>query len=67
MIASATKSSMVITDLSELEDLMKDIGGCDIDITNDPSFIDEHSEKLMTHDHRRAKGTITSRVLRWGI
>ena len=69
MIAKATKSHVVITDLPELKELMNDnirrnFGGGG---TNDASFIDEYSNKLITYDDKRAKGTITSRVLRWGI
>ena len=65
----AAKSHVVIVDLPELWELMNDnikrnFGGGD---TNDASFIDEYSNKLITHDDKRAKGTITSRVLRWGI
>mmetsp|Transcript_24201 Transcript_24201/g.52193 ORF Transcript_24201/g.52193 Transcript_24201/m.52193 type:complete len:437 (+) Transcript_24201:431-1741(+) len=73
MIAKATRSQVEITDLPELEDLMRENidrnfsrGDC-IDINN-AAMTDESSSKqqITTHDDK-AKGTITSRILRWGM
>jgi ribosomal protein L11 methylase PrmA len=69
MVGKATKSQVTITDLPELEELMDDNVrrnfGPSVD---DDSLLSEEERKLLTYlDSGKAKGTVTSRVLRWGV
>ncbi|EED87809.1 predicted protein [Thalassiosira pseudonana CCMP1335] len=69
MIAKATNSHVTITDLPELEGLMLDNvlrnfgsgGDAEAEVERDLDL-----PSLTTHDGK-AKGTVTSRVLRWGV
>mmetsp|Transcript_41068 Transcript_41068/g.87490 ORF Transcript_41068/g.87490 Transcript_41068/m.87490 type:complete len:351 (+) Transcript_41068:306-1358(+) len=62
MIAKATRSDVVVTDLPELEGLMRDNVRRNFGGSDDEAIC----ESAVDHDHR-AKGTISSRVLRWGV
>ena len=81
MVAKATNSHVTITDLPELQDLMaenvrRNFGHDDVkeeegnvDDTNDVAAVElsEEERKLITHlDGTKSKGTVKSRVLRWG-
>jgi len=65
MIAKTTQSRVEVTDLPELEDLMRDNINLNFEgVGGDESY----AEKLMfSDDEKKAKGTISSRVLRWGV
>jgi len=75
MIAKATESDVVITDLPELEGLMEDnvrrnFGGerCPQDDVVVGDSDESSSVTLLTaHDRSAARGTVSSRVLRWGV
>mmetsp|Transcript_2339 Transcript_2339/g.4245 ORF Transcript_2339/g.4245 Transcript_2339/m.4245 type:complete len:447 (-) Transcript_2339:69-1409(-) len=70
MVGKATKSQVTITDLPELEELMGDnvrrnFGPSE---DNDADDLSKEERSLITHlDGGKAKGTVTSRVLRWGV
>jgi predicted nicotinamide N-methyase len=78
MVGKATNSHVTITDLPELQDLMtenvrrnfghdvkEDVGN--VDDANDDVELSDEERKLITHlDGTKSKGTVKSRVLRWG-
>lgn len=75
MIGKATNSHVTITDLPELQDLMaenvrRNFGeeGNDDDAAAGVSVkLSDEERKLITHlDGTKSKGTVKSRVLRWG-
>mmetsp|Transcript_2362 Transcript_2362/g.4722 ORF Transcript_2362/g.4722 Transcript_2362/m.4722 type:complete len:451 (-) Transcript_2362:59-1411(-) len=76
MIAKATESDVVITDLPELEGLMEDnvrrnFGGErrleDDDVVGDSDASSSMTSSTAARDRSAAGGTVSSRVLRWGV
>ena len=64
MLAKATNSHVEITEVPELEELMADNVKRNFFEEDDKSVVDD--EMTTGHDGK-AKGTISSRVLRWGV
>lgn len=73
MVGKATNSQVTITDLPELEELMGDnvrrnFGPSSVDIAAEEESLSKEERNLVTYlDGGKAKGTVTSRVLRWGV
>ncbi|KAL7499038.1 hypothetical protein ACHAWT_009634 [Skeletonema menzelii] len=72
MVGKATKSQVTITDLPELEELMSDnvrrnFGPLVDESVKEESLSEEERSLLAYLDGGKAKGTVTSRVLRWGV
>lgn len=72
MVGKATQSRVTITDLPELEELMDDNVrrnfGPLVDTDEEEDGISELERMLLTYlDGGKANGTVTSRVLRWGV
>lgn len=71
MVGKATKSQVTITDLPELEELMGDNVrrnfGPSVDVAAEESLSEEERSLVTYLDGGKAKGTVASRVLRWGV
>ena len=70
MVGKATNSHVTITDLPELEELMGDNVRRNFGPTSsvDEEKLSAEERSLLTYlDGDKAKGTVTSRVLRWGV
>ena len=69
MVGKATKCHVTITDLPELEELMGDNVRRNFGPTSgDEEKLSVEERSLLTYiDGEKAKGTVTSRVLRWGV
>lgn len=62
MLAKATRSDVLVTDLPELEGLMRD----NVNRNFGGDLSEEQSDLLNTCDNK-SKGTVTARTLRWGV
>ena len=71
MVGKATRSEVTVTDLPELKGLMNDNVRRNFGPIVDAAAVDDLSDEergLLTFlDGGKAKGTVTSRVLRWGV
>ena len=70
MVGKATKCHVTVTDLPELEELMGDNVRRNFGPTSsvDDEKLSVEERRLLTYlDGDKAKGTVTSRVLRWGV